>query len=141
GGGIFRQVNDKMDEEGWLDPNKRGIVNPTWLATQGPLTDDEVQNAMNSSAENHDYYPDDFTYNFLGYSGNFIFNAQGQVEDEYSSTMKITKVANGPLSFNFVGQDGRGNTYYFDTDYETNRKNVISGSPHTGNLNFDSDVL
>lgn len=143
GGGIFRQVNDKVDEEGWLDPNKRGIVNPTWLAAQGPnpLADNQVQNAINYSAENHDYYPDDFNYNFLGNSGNFIFNLQGQVEDEYYSTMQITKVANGPLSFDFVGRDGRGNTYYFDTFHESNRKNVLTGSPHTGNLNFDSDAL
>ena len=73
GGGIFRHVNDKRDETVWLDPARRGIVNPTWLAGQGSLKDVAVQDLISFSAGYHDYYPDDFSYNFPGQSGSFIF--------------------------------------------------------------------
>ena len=51
GGGIFRQVNDKIDEQGWLEPTMRGFVNPTWLATQGAITTIQTQNLIADSFE------------------------------------------------------------------------------------------
>ncbi|WP_350291382.1 hypothetical protein [uncultured Croceitalea sp.] len=141
GGGIFRQVNDKIDEEGWLNANQRGIVNPTWLASQGPIGTYQTQQLIHDSSFYDDYHPDDFNYNFLGNSGAFIFNLNGLVENEHASTMKISKLNNGPGNlFDFLGQDGSGNTFHFEDIYELNNKNVASSSITAGSLSFNSDT-
>lgn len=140
GGGIFRQVNDKIDEEGWLVPNSRGIVTPDWLASQGQINTQAVQRQIGSSDYYHDYYPDDFSYRFLNHSGAFIFNQDGTTEQEKQSSMLIQKVTGVGNSAYFKALDEMGNTYYFDNDTmrELNSKLVVTGT-NDGNISTNSD--
>ncbi|MBG6133766.1 YD repeat-containing protein [Aquimarina sp. EL_43] len=140
GGGIFRQVNDKIDEEGWLVPNSRGIVTPDWLASQGQINTQAVQRQIGSSDYYHDYYPDDFSYSFLNHSGAFIFNQDGTTAQEKQSSMLIEKVAGAGNSVYFKALDEMGNTYYFDNDTarELNAKQVVTAT-NEGNVSTNSE--
>ncbi len=119
GGGIFRQANDRPDEDGWLVPSKRGSIDPTWLSNHN-LYDLSTQNSISNSDQNEDYYPDDFSFNFLGRSGSFIFDLNGQVAHEFQDAMKIDTIALVNNHFDFKAKDGLGNTFYFDGDKEQN---------------------
>ncbi|MEO0900994.1 MAG: hypothetical protein AAFY00_02865, partial [Bacteroidota bacterium] len=140
GGGIFRQINDKPDETGWLNPSSRGIVNPTWLASQGNLDDQLVQTMIASSAEMDDYYPDDFSYSFSGQSGNFIFDLNGSVAMEEETSLKVVKIAGVGQLIDFQAYDGLGNTYYFNDDREFNTQHVAVVNSGLGNtINIDNN--
>lgn len=138
GGGIFRQVNDKADEEGWLKPSLQGIVNPTWVASH-PLDNSNNQDAITSSDNYHDYRPDDFDFSFNGNSGSFIFTKAGLLQKEQKGIIKLSKTAGVGNLFNFQAQDGNGNTFFFDNKKEFNSRNIIVGNP-AGDLSFNSEI-
>ncbi|WP_025667876.1 RHS repeat domain-containing protein [Aquimarina megaterium] len=119
GGGIFRQVNDKIDEEGWLVPSKRGIVNNEWLS-QNDINHYQTQNNIANSDLHEDYHPDDFSFSFIGYSGNFIFDKNGNVADDFKDDLYINTLPLANNHFSFLSKDSRGNTYYFDNAKEWN---------------------
>ena len=136
GGGIFRQVNDKADEVGWLVPSAVGYIDAQWVVNN-PLNDFDSQTEMAFSNNNDDYIPDDFSYTLNGMSGAFILNHDGTVEEETRSTLKITRIpGTGQLS-SYTVADGSGNTYHLGTR-ETNRTNVVSGTG--AGLSFDSST-
>lgn len=139
GGGIYREVKDKQDEVGWLDPNLRGYIDPAWVAIH-PLSEEENQALIGFSDNTHDYYPDDYNYNFPGGGGNFIFSQDGSVIEEYQTPLDIQKTAGIGNTFNFRIADASGNTFFFDDESarEFNRKNVISGGP--SEINHDSEA-
>ncbi|WP_108840583.1 PKD domain-containing protein [Aquimarina sp. Aq78] len=125
GGGIFRQVNDKIDEEGWLVPSKRGRVTPEWL-TQYPVHHFQTQNTIATSDLHDDYHPDDFSFNFTGHSGNFIFDKNGDVADDFKDDLYIGTLPLTNNHFNFFSKDSQGNTFYFDNAKETNISHVAN---------------
>ncbi|WP_394748248.1 hypothetical protein [Spongiimicrobium salis] len=141
GGGIFRQVNDKIDEgpRGWLNPNTQGIVDPQWTATRD-LSDPLVQQLIEQSNNDEDYYPDDFNYSMPGGSGSFIFDRQGNVRQEFRSTMRVNRFGTG-TAMGFSIDDSQGNTFYFDDELEFNTKTVVSGSSiSAGDVSINRDT-
>ncbi|MBS9461421.1 RHS repeat protein [Flagellimonas sp. 389] len=139
GGGIFRQVNDKNDEIGWLHPNGKGTVNPNWIASQGGLDDYLVQKQIRQSDETQDYYPDDFNYSFGGKTGDFIFDANGVLTMEEDTDIRVEKIGGVGQLIHFKAFDGEGNTYFFDGDKEYNTQNVVVGGSLGSSLNFNSN--
>lgn len=142
GGSISRQVNDKIDEIGWLMPNFRGIVDQDWI-NQRDLSDQLIQQEIAQSDRDHDYYPDDFNYSFTGASGAFIFDGNGNIKQEFKSKVLIEKLNGNGNLINFKALDGSGNTFFFDNKKEFNAKNVFSHSSldnHNVTLNRDSNT-
>ncbi|MBQ0739304.1 RHS repeat protein [Aquimarina celericrescens] len=130
GGGIFRQVNDKIDEEGWIVPDKKGYITPDWVS-QHSLFDYTNQQIMETSNKLDDYYPDDFTFSFLNYNGTFIFNPDGTVVDEYKDAIAIQKTPGTGFGINFEARDAQGNTFYFNNTQEHNAKRVYSNNDYS----------
>ncbi len=126
GGGIFRQVNDKHDEGGWLNPDRRGFVDDQWIS-EHPLYEGDTHLMIGSSIQTDDYYPDDFNFNFLGYSGGFIFNEDGTIVDEYMDALRLETIPGTGVALNFKATDPQGNAFYFDTTKETNAKDILMG--------------
>ena len=120
GGGIFRQVNGIVDEDGWLIPSKRGRVTPQWL-NQHPLSSRQTQDEIAISSWADDYQPDDFNFHFAGYSGDFVFDTNGQITQEFAAPLYFSTIPTGVTNrFHFKARDGVGNTFYFDKDKEFN---------------------
>ncbi|GGG25283.1 hypothetical protein GCM10011344_27440 [Dokdonia pacifica] len=141
GGGIFREVKDKQDEVGWLDPNLRGYIDPDWVA-QNPLSEVNTQNTIAISDDTHDYYPDDFNYNFPGGNGNFIFNTDGSILEEYQTRALIETTTGVGNTFNFKISDDTGNTFFFGENdkREYNSKNILSGGPANISHSFEGNL-
>lgn len=64
--------------------------------------------------------PDEFNYNFMGYSGKFIFSHSGVIIKESEDNLKIipNKTANGKL-ISWIIYDGKGNKYLFNQAEQT----------------------
>lgn len=142
GGGVYRQVNDDPDESGWLDPNSRGFVTPTWIDNQpgGGLLDQAIQDQIAVLDNMDDFYPDSFNYSFNGHSGNFIFDLNGNVAMEEDTSLSLVKIQGVGQLIDFRAFDGVGNTYYFDDDKEFNTQNVVVGSTVGNGANFNSSA-
>ncbi|WP_148639259.1 RHS repeat domain-containing protein [Aquimarina longa] len=139
GGGIFRQVNDKPDEAGWLLPASRDYVTSDWVR-ENPVTSQNAQRDLSVSALTHDYNPDDFNYSFLGNSGSFIFNRDGTVGLEQKSQMYIQKIQGVGQLIDFMAKDATGNTFYFNNVKESNSKNVINGGGFDLSFNRETSI-
>ncbi|TPN87387.1 RHS repeat domain-containing protein [Aquimarina algicola] len=137
GGGIFRQINDKPDESGWLRSARRGFFDDNWIA-QHNITDDDTQRLMESLGETHDHHPDDFNYSFAGHSGSFIFHRDGSVGDEQQDQMHIEKVEEVGGNISFLGKDLLGNRFTFKDTKELNSKLIVIGGG--ANLNFQRET-
>ncbi|WP_394750633.1 RHS repeat protein [Spongiimicrobium salis] len=139
GGGIFRQVNDKADEVGWLNPQHRGYIDADWF-NNNTFDDRHTQvYVLDDSAQNDDYFPDDFSYNFGGYSGAFIYDQNGNLAKEYQDHISIERINAVNQIPGFITKDGMGNTYFFnDADaIEINSTNV--GTSGDGSVAFNLD--
>ncbi len=130
GGGIFRQINDNPDEEGWLVPSKRGIVTNEWI-NQYTGTTGQMQSDMANSDQYDDYEPDDFSFSFAGYSGNFIFDRDGNVMDNFKDDIYIKTLPLTNNHFNFFSKDSRGNTFFFDNN-EAKESNIVHSASIMG---------
>lgn len=141
GGGIFREVKDQQDEVGWLNPNLRGYIDPDWIA-QNPLSEVSTQNTIAISDDTHDYFPDDFNYNFPGGNGNFIFNTDGSILEEYQTRALIETTAGVGNTFNFKISDDIGNSFFFGENdkREYNSKSILAGGPGNVSHNFEGNL-
>ncbi|UGU18118.1 hypothetical protein LS482_09585 [Sinomicrobium kalidii] len=135
GGGIFRTIKNKADEEqGWLDPNYTSISN-SWYAND--LYQVSWQNQTRDKAENNDHNPDDFSYGFLGYSGDFIFKKDSTLLKSREDQLElIPHVESQGLSF--TAKDLHGNIFSFGADKEFG-SNSISYSSIIQGGNYDYD--
>lgn len=133
GGGIFRTVKGKPDEDGWLS-NQFGPLSDSWY-DDNDLEDDNWQYAMGGNGANsyqgkvslHDHNPDDFRYSFLGFSGEFILS-------EYGDPLKIQAdelFIEFDRSFPII-EDQSGNTYEFGGAKEISDRHYVYANTTTG---------
>ncbi|WP_340067271.1 hypothetical protein [Ascidiimonas aurantiaca] len=136
GGGVFRQVNDRADEIGWLDSQAKGFITPNWV-TNNPLSDSGTQDLLTFYDADDDFIPDDFNYHANGLSGSFILSENGEVLQEMESSERIWRHQDVGQSMNFTLKDGRGNSYYFGNVKEANNTTATSGG---SSMSYDSHV-
>ncbi len=111
GGAVLRTIRDKVD-----NPNTFKITNH--------FIDSINQVNTFSSHEylkgDDDFTQDDYSYNFLNYSGSFYFDSNQVIHPIIRDQLKIES-SDGYLS-SFIARDRAGNTYTFDhTDNSTLR--------------------
>jgi YD repeat-containing protein len=106
GGVITRSVNGKPDEL-----NTRSTLPSTWNSFDQNFLD-YLQNITSSAAL--DTQPDEFFYNFNGYSGKFVFDASGNVMLIPHANIKIVFTFNSSSSSSFVCTTPDGSQYYFE---------------------------
>lgn len=76
GGGVFRTVQTKPDEDWWLDG--KGYIPDSFYDIFDPQNYSH-QTQLELYAKNRDHNPDIFSYNFLGYSGSYIRDIDGTI--------------------------------------------------------------
>lgn len=118
GGGVYRTINDMDDFGSYQYPNGGWIRNNTishfdqWYNTFGTIWDyDEpfYQNELNEEISEHDNYPDEFSYNFLGFSGDFMFRPNGEIIKGVSDN--VIDIFGSKTGFEI--SDNLGNYYSF----------------------------
>lgn len=111
GGVVSRNVNSRPDEF-----NTRSTLPANWQSfDQSFLT--YLQNVTLPGAQ-LDTEPDEFTFNFNGYSGKFILGANGTPILIPYSNLKVAVTFNGPTSSSIVFTTPDGSQYYFeDVEY------------------------
>lgn len=134
GGGIFRSVSSRPDEDGWLSPGKGPLPNSfydNWI-----ISDDYMQSIMTGSpplyiglAKTRDHNPDHYNYNFLSYSGKYITDFGRDV---------IKNQADELLFDDKTIKDQRGNTFYFGQNgyTENSNRSFVYGTLKTGGVNI-----
>jgi hypothetical protein len=145
GGGIFRSVSGKPDEDGWLSPGNGPLTNEDWY-DDFIVGDPFMQSMMNGTengpglAETRDHNPDNYNYSFLGFSGNYITDFGGEVIKNQADNLTIDGT---------TIEDQMGNTYNFgQTGYvETSNRTFSYNSVRTGGglinnngYSYDSDI-
>lgn len=149
GGGIFRSVSGKPDEDGWLRPQDDlgPVPNSFYEYYDNDITNENYQNLMlggftgNGYAKMRDHNPDSYNYSFLGYSGKYITDFYNEVIKNQADNLKIDG--------NTI-EDQSGNTYNFgQNEYtENSNKTFIYASYRTGGslatvngYSYDSDII
>jgi YD repeat-containing protein len=120
GGVVTRSVNHKQDE----------------LSTRSTLPigwnnyDQNFFNYLNTIANTSylDTEPDEFSYNFNGYSGKFILDANGNAISVPHSNLQITFVFNSVNSSSVVIRTPDGSVYYFEDREDTAVMSIGSGN-------------
>jgi|GEM_PF-3516873 len=125
GGGIFRNINSRPDEMGWLDPNTTSIET-SWYESHD-LRDISDQLTLQSIAKWKDHAPDNFNYSFLGNSGSFIFKKDGAILKAKKDQIIID--ATYP-SLSFKAYDYKGTTYRFGTK-ESNSNTTVTARDYS----------
>ncbi len=135
GGGIFRSVSSKPDENGWL------------VGDEGPISDDFyddfiINNEFMQSfltgtpnspglAELRDHNPDQYNYNFLGYSGKFITDFNSEIIKNQADNIMVDP-SSLDSRINPAAVDQMGNKYFFGLDKEVSNKSFSTTSARTG---------
>ena len=125
GGGIFRNINSRPDEMGWLDPNTTSIET-SWYESHD-LRDVGQQLTLQSIAKWKDHAPDNFNYSFLGNSGSFIFKKDGTILKAKKDQIIIDAT---DLSLSFKAYDYKGTTYSFGTK-ESNSNTTVTARDYS----------
>ena len=125
GGSISRTVKSKADEVGWLT-NGFSSIDDSFF-NQDPGTSSYAYWA-NQKAENQDHNPDEFSFNILNYSGNFILKKDQTPLQKIKSTITVNPdiayVAANLYTINsFDLADNKGNTFRFGKDFNTSNPN------------------
>jgi len=122
GGVVTRSVNDKQDElctrsalpVGWNNYDQSFMDYLENIANGGNFLDTE---------------PDEFSYNFNGYSGKFILDPNGNAISIPHSNLNISFVFNNISSSSVIIKTPDGSIYYFEDREETLVTSVGNGSP------------
>lgn len=127
GGQISRTVRGKADDfSGWFDADYT-FLSDTFFSSYDPNDPLPWQRAMKGNydigiegkAKLHDHMPDQFNYSFLGHSGSFLHNPNGNVIKEKTDGLNI-------LDWEKM-EDFHGNTYEFENFVErSNNKNTYA---------------
>lgn len=117
GGGIFRTIKDVDDfgedingSQGWIRNTPTNKLEE-WISSHSTYNF-ASQYAQNSFRETvldyHDEWPDDFSYNFLGNSGEFVFKTNGEIFKAQKDRISIQGGSTG-----FIAEDQNGNIFHF----------------------------
>lgn len=154
GGGIFRTIKSKPDEEGWRsfnwgpfpDSHYEGwVVNDFdyQMTFQQEMMGNFDGGPFRGLASMHDHNPDEYSYSFLGWSGEYITDRYGEPIKIQNDKLLIDTDWSNP----FI-EDQTGNTYYFGGHQETsNRKYTYGSAPTAGGdighdgYDIDGDVV
>lgn len=109
GGGVFKTIQTKLDEENWLDG--KGFVPESFYTIFDPENHSQ-QVQLRLYAENRDHNPDLFSYNFLGFSGKYVRNIDGTIVKDRQDPLLIFDQSSI--------DDINGNRYTFD-ELETSK--------------------
>lgn len=143
GGGVFRTVKDFCDfgsgsGSGWI----RGSQNSwfeDWLGANPNYNyyNNGNQNSFKSNVlAPYDNWPDEFNYNFLGYSGDFIFRPDGTIlKARQEDNINIVSSS----VYGFTLEDPKGNSYNF-VDREYNTKNTFYYTENTTDLDIQRET-
>ncbi|MEM9895903.1 MAG: hypothetical protein AAF789_06000, partial [Bacteroidota bacterium] len=129
GGAIFRTLVDKPDEEGWLDPHRKGRIDGSWF-NSNPASLISSHDNLRFHQATYDHYPDQYSYLIPGYSGQFLFNNLGEPQKEYADPLRIEKVLNG-TQLSFTINDPLGNSYFFGSVKEQNSEDLLVASKYS----------
>ncbi|MGS2765231.1 hypothetical protein [Sinomicrobium sp. M5D2P9] len=135
GGGFFRTIKNKADEDnGWLHPNYTSIPESWYAADQHQVS---WQHQTGVKAENNDHNPDDFSYSFLGYSGDFVFKKDSTALMNRKDQLELIPQF-GPQGLGFIAKDIHGNTFSFGGDKEFGSNSISYSSVIEGG-SYDYD--
>lgn len=142
GGGIFRSVSGKPDEDGWLSPGNGPLTNEDWY-DDFIVGDPFMQSMMNGTengpglAETRDHTPDNYNYSFLGFSGKYITDFGGEVIKNQADNLTIDGTS---------AEDQMGNHYNFGQNGYIEKSNrsftytsVRTGGTQIGNNGYSYD--
>lgn len=112
GGAITRQVRSQPDE------SLRGYIHENYIAdyATNPVTRERIYGmSLGEDGYTFDYYPDLFYFNFMGYSGKFIFDQMTkQPVLQTASDLKVEYFTENSTYFNrFLITTPDGTKYYF----------------------------
>jgi hypothetical protein len=126
GGAIQRSIRGKADEGGWFNENfTKHLVDSlntvgTYAANAYMMTD-------------YDFAQDDYSYNFLGFGGNFFYDSTKTLRYVLKEKLELESQLNSGLKFK--AWDYLGNTYFFDsTDIS-----YLGGWPSTSSATSNSN--
>lgn len=142
GGGIFRSVVGKPDEHGWLSSD--GPISDSYYQTFNIMSStDQYEltggpNGQGGFARNRDHNPDDYSYNFLGFSGKYITDFGEYIIKNQADNLFVDPSVLGSVQYPAV-TDQEGNEYFFSGHNETSEKSFITGSHKTGGQQDDAN--
>jgi len=137
GGGIFRTVKERPDEDGWLVPEMKGFVKE-YMDANGN-TSWYLHRTIREYLNELDHFPDDFRYDLPGYSGSFFFDdlvdsngdtlaLKDKIIKDYYDPVKIVPIEDGSRQITFKAFSPNGVSYSFGSVKERNDNSVITGS-------------
>jgi|21_taG_2_1085346.scaffolds.fasta_scaffold00086_2 YD repeat-containing protein len=148
GGGIFRSVSGKPDEDGWRQPfNDLGPLSDGFYDNFDVLNFNDQTSIIgspptyNGLAKLRDHNPDNYSYNFLGYSGKYITDFYNVAVKNYADKLFID---------DRTIKDQMGNTYIFGENgyIETSNREFSYNSERTGaspidnnGYSYDADII
>lgn len=114
GGGIYRTINGKPDEEGWLNSSSSFIPTSHYNL---PQNTNQWQTLTGSMATARDHNPDEFSYNFLNYSNSYFHAPESSLKikadiDNISIWGDYALIPNNNSTF-LSATDDLGNTFKF----------------------------
>lgn len=128
GGGIFRSVNGIADENGWITTNF-GPLSQSFYDSYPNIFSFNYRTAMLGGSsgggmqEIRDHNPDDYSYNFLGYSGKFITDFANEALKNQADKLEIDFDYTSP-----VIADQYGNVFSFNGYTEQSFRRYVIGS-------------
>tara|TARA_R110000851_G_scaffold61343_4_gene141197 strand:- start:302357 stop:305653 length:3297 start_codon:yes stop_codon:yes gene_type:complete len=142
GGMISRTINDKDDfstytSHGWINGTNLSYFDE-WLDDYSNFdynSYDQQVNVLQPFLTLHDNWPDDFSYNFLTYSGGFMYNPDGTVLKEFRDKLEVSGNRNG-----FTINDMNGNSFEFGNDIETNKVDTRFYVQGETNINITNEL-
>lgn len=147
GGGVYRTVKDRDDLQvagsGWIRDNEKTHFETWWDSIQP--SEHWFKNYQNQDffIVNHirqkDQWPDNFRYNFLKFSGEFLFKPNGGVVKNIKDEIDLSFHRNNNVLLTlFTANDQEGNKFYFSNTSEHKDINVSQSTtvPH-----YQEDVL
>ncbi len=121
GGAINRSVRGKADEgnDGWMHDN--------YTAHFANTVNDGSWGANQYLFQGHDFTQDDYSYNFLNYSGSYFFDSLHAIRLVMRDPLKIQKNSNNT----YTVKDFGGYSYFFDSADYAARTTFTYGSTST----------